>query len=106
MHITQYGGLDPSRDMVQGPQIWGARGPDMGPPPRAIFASMRLFGPSDLDPLFRGFMPFWDPFGQYPPNGDFRSQTLVLDTYRFLRSKGISINETDPNVQFWTSMVQ
>ena len=34
MHITQYGGLDPSRDMVQGPQIWGARGPDMGPPPR------------------------------------------------------------------------
>ena len=34
MHITQYGGLDPSRDMVQGPQIWGARGPDSGPPPR------------------------------------------------------------------------
>ena len=88
--------------MVQGPQIWGARGPDMGPPPRAIFASMRLFGPSDLDPLFRGFMPFLGPFGQYPQMGYFGSQTPVFGHIPILGSKGIS-TKNDPHVQNWTS---
>ena len=102
MHTPKMGVLDPSRDMVQDPgsgvpvdQIWG-------PPPRAIFASMRLFGPSDLDPLFRGFMPFLGPFGQYPQMAKMGPQTPQIGHIPILGSKGIS-TKNDPHVQNWTS---
>jgi len=80
---------------VPGDQIWG-------PPPRAIFASMRLFGPSDLDPLFRGFMPFLGPFGQYPQMAKMGPQTPQNGHVPILGSKGIS-TKNDPHVQNWTS---
>ena len=83
---------------VPGDQIWG-------PPPRAIFASMRLFGPSDLDPLFRGFMPFLGPFGQYPQMAKMGPQTPQNGHVPILGSKGIS-TKNDPHVQNWTSGVE
>lgn len=102
MHTPKMGVWTPpgtwSRDPrsgVPGDQIWDhLRG--------AIFASMRLFGPSDLDPLFRGFMPFLGPFGQYPQMGYFGSQTPVFGHIPILGSKGIS-TKNDPHVQNWTS---
>lgn len=83
MHIMDLGVWTPpgtwSRDPgsgVPGDQIWG-------PPPRAVFASMRLFGPSYLDPLFRGFMPFLALLANIPKSAIWGPRPLFLDTYRF-----------------------
>lgn len=102
MHTPKMGVLDPSgmsaRDPgsgVSGDQIWG-------PPPRAIFASMRLFGPSFGTPIFRGFMPFLGPFGHISQMGQMGSQTPVFGHIPILGSKGIS-TKNDPHVQNWTS---
>lgn len=102
MHTPKMGVWTPpgtwSRDPrsgVPGDQIWDhLRG--------AIFASMRLFGPSDLDPLFRGFMPFLGPFGHISQMGQMGSQTPVFGHIPILGSKGIS-TKNDPHVQNWTS---
>ena len=105
MHITQYGGLDPSRDMVQGPQIWGARGPDMGTTSEGHICLYEAVWTLVFGPIIWWFCALFGHFGQYPQIGHLGSQTPVFGHIPILGSKGIS-TKNDPDVQNWTSGVQ
>lgn len=85
--------------MVQGPQIWGARGPGMGTTSEGHICLYEAVWTLVFGPIIWWFYALFGHFGQYPQIGHLGSQTPVFGHIPILGSKGISTKNA-PSVIF------